>query len=509
MNRDRDSDLLQRYVDGTASVDDMRQLNSQLRDAPKTRREFIELLNLDSALAAVCEPVDLEESVSVGSNVTASTIGDPLKTDSQVGASLARSLKRRLLSFATIAACVTLLLGGGWWWQTSMQVCATVQSRVGVGNLADGAELRGESHKIKAGVVHLVTANGAQVVIEAPAEFQFESAGRLKMTRGRLSADVPPSAIGFTVVTPSGEAVDLGTRFGVDVPTVGPAEIHVFQGEVIAKASGATVSDNLHEGDAVTMDQGTNVARELRSSAFIQPDEIPELTAGLTSGQRKRAEAAVARLKSDPTLIAMLDFESDENPPGVFRMAQGRWPGSRAPEFVSFGDHMQLDVGGNREWPQLTLSAWVRLDQLGAPYQSLLHTDGWDQNNPGQVHWMVTRHTTMRLALFGNTLAPDSEEREDFPDSRTSVLPEQGRWVHLAAVYDATARTVRFYLNGAFDKQTHQTVAHPARLGPAQIGNWNRQDRKLSGRIDELVILGRAMSDTEIQELYTAGCPYR
>ena len=188
-------------------------------------------------------------------------------------------------------------------------------------------------------------------------------------------------------------------------------------------------------------------------------------------------------------------------------MVQGRWPGSRAPEFVNQGDHMRLDVGGERDWPQLTLAAWVRLDQLGAPYQSLLHTDGWT-SRPGQVHWMVTSHTTMRLALFGNTLSPASSEREHFPDSRTSVLPEQGRWAHLAAVYDSDRKTVRFYLNGKFDSETLQEIAHPARLGSAQIGNWDLHDRKLSGRIDELILLGRAMSDAEIEELFIAGNPY-
>jgi hypothetical protein len=190
-------------------------------------------------------------------------------------------------------------------------------------------------------------------------------------------------------------------------------------------------------------------------------------------------------------------------------MVQGRWPGSHAPEFVNVGDHLNLNVGGDREWPQLTLATWVRLDRLGAPFQSLIHTDGWSENNPGQVHWMVTRNTTMRLALFGNTLAAGSDERSGYPDSRTSVLPEQGRWVHLATVYDSTARTVRFYLNGQFDKETRLETAHPARLGPAQMGNWDRSDRKLSGRVDELILLGRAMNDAEVRTLFEAGNPYR
>lgn len=189
-----------------------------------------------------------------------------------------------------------------------------------------------------------------------------------------------------------------------------------------------------------------------------------ELSAGLAAGQRARADAALADLRKDPALVALLDFEKEENAPrGVFRRVQGRWPGSHAPEFVNVGDHLMLDVGAGREWPQLTLAAWVRIDRLGAPYQSLLHTDGWSGNNPGQVHWMINRDTTMRLALIGNTLAPGSEERD----------------------------------------------GHPARLGPAQIGNWNQKDRKLSGRVDELLLLGRAMTDTEVREVYGAEVPYK
>lgn len=480
--------LIHRYLDGTITSGEMESLNTRLLADVEARQALAEMANLDSALA----------EVAVG------WVSEP--AEPMPARAVAFPIAARWLA---VAASVALLVGGGWWWQATQRVFATVLKGAGVEELADGTTLRNEAHVIKAGTVELSTARGARIVIEAPAEFRFESAQRLRMKRGRLAAEVPPAAKGFTVITPSGDAVDLGTRFGVDVPVTGAAEIHVFQGEVIAKASGANARQNLRGGHAVTMDQGASAARELRSSAFIQSDEMPQLTAGLAAGQRVRSEAALAALRQDPALIALLDFESGEALPGIFRTVQGRWPGSRAPEFVNIGDHLKLDVGGDREWPQLTLAAWVRIDRLGAPYQSLLHTDGWNKSNPGQAHWMINRNTTMRFALFGNTLAPGSEERENYPDSRTSVLPEQGRWVHLGAVYDSDAHTVRFYLNGQFDSETRQTVAHPARLGPAQIGNWDRQDRKLSGRIDEMLILGRAMSDDEVRALFAAGNPYR
>jgi ferric-dicitrate binding protein FerR (iron transport regulator) len=482
------SELTDAYLDGSITEPEMRRLNELLSADVEARRDFAEMLNVDSALAAMSADCIAESNVVKPSQTT----------------------KWRTATVCRIAAAASIaLLLGSWWWQESQRAYATVESAAGAVEMVHGAALRDEAHVIKAGSVALITSRGARLVIEAPAEFRFESSQRLHLKRGRLAADVPPPAKGFTVITPSGDAVDLGTRFGVDVPATGSAEVHVFQGEVIAKAKGASAKQSLKDGDAVSLDSGAPTPRGLRSSAFIQSAEMSELSAGLDAGQRRRAEEALSALRRDPALIALLDFEDAEPLPGTFRMVQGRWPGSQAPEFVREGDHLKLDVGSDRAWPQLTLAAWVRIDQLGAPYQSLLHTDGWSKNNPGQVHWMITQTSTMRLALIGNVLAPEAHELQGHPDSLTPVLPEQGRWVHLVTVYDSQGGTVRFYLNGQFDKEVRQTTAHPARLGPAQIGNWNQQDRKLSGRVDELLLLGRAMQANEVQALYEAGNPYR
>lgn len=476
---------LQEYCEGTASAETTALLERALREDPEYRLHFLEYLNLDQALS------------SAGGSAQIETEPAPAPLPFRAGPS----------RWGALAAGLTLLALGPWAAHALRSPYAMVTSTTGNGP-REGTSLRSRQVRFEAGVVEFLTAKGARIVVEAPADVHFESADTLRVLRGKVAADVPPRAKGFTVLTPNGNAVDLGTRFGVDVPESGDAEVHVFQGEVIAQATGAQTKQSLRTGEALAMHNGVNALRELRSAAFIQPDEMPQLSAGLAWGQRARAQTSLQALKAEPALIALLDFTDNTHLPGVFRMAQGRWPGSFAPEFVHQGDHLKLDVGAERLWPQLTLAAWVRLDQLGSPYHSLYHTDGWQNETPGQVHWMLTKDSRMRLALRGNSLAPGSTERDGFPDSSTSVLPQRGRWVHLATVYDADARSVRFYLNGQFDKETLQEVAHPARLGPAQIGNWNRQDRKLSGRMDEFLLLGRALNDGEIRELYLSGNPY-
>ncbi|SFI29471.1 LamG-like jellyroll fold domain-containing protein [Planctomicrobium piriforme] len=486
-------DLVQRYAEGRASTAEVEQLGDRLRQSADARRQFVSLMNLDTALESIA----------------AEWIVDHPPAGPKLPITPRRRVLIRKRYLIAIVACLVLLVSHGWNERVKHRSYAKVENGTGVPELTDGTELKDQWIEIAGGTLELLTPTAARVVIEAPATFKFESAQRLRLKRGRLAADIPPSARKFTVVTPSGEAVDLGTKFGVDVPMRSEAEIHVFQGEVIAQSSDGGKRQNLHTGEAFRLKSGGGAARELRSAAFIRPEEINSLHAALTAGQPFRSSEAIRELREDPALVALLDFESADLPDGTYDCVQGRWPGSRAAEFVKTGDHVRLDAGDGREWPQLTLAAWVRLDQDGSPYQSLFHTDRWNHKTPGHIHWMVTDQRKMRLEMHGNVPPDESDRLSTPPDSRSPVLRNQGRWIHLAAVYDADARSVRFYLNGRFDNEVRLQTAHPARLGPAQIGNWNQADRKLSGRIDEIVVLGRAMDDIEVRNLYDAGNPYR
>ena len=82
------------------------------------------------------------------------------------------------------------------------------------------------------GLVKVRLDDGAEVLIQGPAQFRVEQTNQFVLDFGKLSSVVPPSALGFVVRTPSATVVDYGTEFGVLVNRVGRTEAHVFKGEV-------------------------------------------------------------------------------------------------------------------------------------------------------------------------------------------------------------------------------------------------------------------------------------
>ena len=114
----------------------------------------------------------------------------------------------------------TLIAASGCRWESSSLPTVT------------GARLtRGTLH-LAEGLAELRFASGAVVVLEGPTIFELATADHTHLHRGRLTARVPPAAIGFRVDTPAASVVDLGTSFGLRIDESGATEVHVFTGLV-------------------------------------------------------------------------------------------------------------------------------------------------------------------------------------------------------------------------------------------------------------------------------------
>jgi hypothetical protein len=109
---------------------------------------------------------------------------------------------------------------------------------------------------LKKGIVKIQFDYGAEVIVEGPAEIELESAEKMKMSYGRVFANVPEQAAGFMIHTPYSKVIDLGTAFGVKVDVDGATEVHMFKGKasLIPGASGQSA-----QGQTLTRNQARHV----------------------------------------------------------------------------------------------------------------------------------------------------------------------------------------------------------------------------------------------------------
>ena len=122
-----------------------------------------------------------------------------------------------------------------------------------------GIKERSQGDRFDKGKVHLETGlarldfcNGATVTLQGPAEFEIVSPDRTVLSSGILTASVPDSAVGFKVLTPAMDVVDLGTAFGVSVGGDGETDVCVFEGEVeVSRTDSKNTPQLVREGSAV------------------------------------------------------------------------------------------------------------------------------------------------------------------------------------------------------------------------------------------------------------------
>ena len=99
--------------------------------------------------------------------------------------------------------------------------------------------LPGEMLAIDAGTVELKLKRGATLVIDGPASLSVDDDNRATLREGKLVANVPLEAIGFTLETPTAKIVDFGTEFGVLIEAGGSSEVQVFEGQIDVQSAGA------------------------------------------------------------------------------------------------------------------------------------------------------------------------------------------------------------------------------------------------------------------------------
>lgn len=402
--------------------------------------------------------------------------------------------------------------------------------------VADGDLLpAGELH-LKSGRVHIELFSGVAMVIEGDSLFSVDSPMQVSMIRGVASARVPETAQGFRIKTSSGDVVDLGTEFCVDVDDSG-ADVHVVDGEVELQTQGrdvlrvnAGLSRRLVSSGAITDAASPNPVtmgpREFRDNLIERQElrfSIWEDTKmkietdvrtlayyhfrsdGLTSREVKNLAREAPHPASDGTVVAATSTPD-------------RWGQSDAArDFSRIGSRVRVNVPGDHRG--LTMMCWVKINSLDRLYNSLFLTDGHEDREP---HWQLMRDG--RIFFSVKVPLPDGTDRSKFVQPVFYSPPIwdaslSGRWIMLAVTYDVDQQMVTHFLNG--EPISSQPIAHDAlvekiRIGDASLCNWSEPMyqtephfvlRNLNGSMDEFALFSGALSDQEILHLYQVGNP--
>jgi len=153
--------------------------------------------------------------------------------------------------------------------------------------MSPGAGLRPGLIQLEGGRTQIMFNSTAMVDLHGPCTFEMTGPNRGRLTSGRLEADVPEAATGFTVDLPDGaRLVDLGTRFSVDARAGGGAWINVAEGVVELHTTETSASPyRLADGDVAhlvggRLDDfgiGRRIAHTLTLPTTLEPGQLVEI----------------------------------------------------------------------------------------------------------------------------------------------------------------------------------------------------------------------------------------
>jgi len=244
--------LLSALVDGTISAADQARLESLLRGDRAARDAYRDFMQLESMLAwELAAPGITPPERERPGRPAARIPGRPWRRS-------AAWLVPLLLAAAAAAVAVLPVI------RPRLQPLAPSPVDAPLALLSDatdaewadglvlehGAAVAAGPLRLVGGSAQLRFASGAFVTLSGPAEIEVLDGNSLFLRSGRIIPYVPKSARGFTVVSPTGEVIDLGTEFAVSVDADGRTDVHVIAGDV------QLARGRVAEGTFLTMKQG-------------------------------------------------------------------------------------------------------------------------------------------------------------------------------------------------------------------------------------------------------------
>lgn len=367
--------------------------------------------------------------------------------------------------------------------------------------------------------------SGARVLVPAGTQIDLISAWRASVKHGQVAARGHAGAIGFSLDAPSAKIFDLGTEFAVRAEGKGSA-VRVFSGQVEASLLGENGStranalikqDNMATLDPAASDVATTGAVAPETFVRVRALALPTLQLGATyvaqiqasrplayfrfeddandrfvsQGTQAvvlRARGGVARVGTTNRSLELVDDEQD-------RFLQSEGVVGDLP-VSSYAIELWICAASMRHMALVSLVTSVPPAQPGQPYDHL---------------------SLVELRALENSLShPAGAVRalHRFPAGPNgganvfSQMPYRpGQWHHIVAVRQA--QKLSLFVDGtkvATLPQPQETGTLPLHMVVAHLPKHKAGDsRPFFGRLDELAIYDRALSDAEVAAHFAAG----
>lgn len=378
--------------------------------------------------------------------------------------------------------------------------------------MAEGSPMPRGRYELQSGVVEIAFPAGAVLTIEAPAVFELVSEEHVALENGKLSAHVPQEARGFTIDTPGGLVVDLGTEFAIEARREQESEVHVFSGEVQIKLRGSKVAtaDPLHliAGEAAKIDFLTGVPAgiDLDEQRFLRRLNV-EPTA-YAQHVLKLNPAVYYPMEPIDDGVTLVDA-SASGADAIVYLGRARgpvWSAGKVGAAFELGGPSQQTYASAARYPQtrgdeLSVVAWVRAD--ARPRWATIAKNWAGARDRGQFHFGLYFDSGELEAHI-----QDSSGEEIFVKDK-QPLPLND-WHHVAFVADG--KNLRLYRNGKqVDVAAYHRLYRNPQLRALGIGTKLNlrgdapEDEDYSmwdGRLDELAIFNYALAPDDVRELY-------
>ena len=379
--------------------------------------------------------------------------------------------------------------------------------------LVEGDQIPTGVYSMIKGVLQLDFPNGVSTVIEAPCEFELISTMNVGCREGKISANVPTEAKGFTISANGVSIVDLGTEFAVHAVKGKFVEAHVFNGKVAVNMHYETGDQKYEvgEGQAVRVLMGETgpvmAGIDLKNDFFIRQMTEPD------------SDYSKFILTKEPVAYFSMDIESDgktlrdrsiyknNGTASAVKEVANLWSagkigssvklaGSNHKAYVTVDDYPKTDNN------TLSVVGWVYAESR--PVWATIMKN-WGNKKFGQFHFGLDIKGYLDVEIQGR-----DGEKPHITDSEKFPIKE---WQHVAFVHDG--QTVKVFRNGVVVAEgAVNGIKYPVDLKKMSIGT-KLDDSEMfpapgtqghwDGRLDELAVFNKALTDQEILELYEIG----